>query len=64
MKLLKVVNFHRSPERLTGLDEINVNGVDLIGVVLGLTFKNKHFSEVIRAIDDRTIGRNGVSDVT
>ena len=64
MNLFEVVNLHRRPKRLTGLDEIDVNGVDLVGVVLGLTFENKHYCEVVGAIDDRTVGRCGATDIT
>ena len=64
MKLLEVVNLHRCPERLTGLNEIHMDGVDLVGVVFGLTFEDKHFSKVIRAIHNRTIGRSRTTDIT
>ena len=63
MNLFEVVNLNRSPKWLTGLDEIHVNGVDLVGVVLGLTFENKHFCEVVRAIDDGALGRRGATNI-
>ncbi len=64
MNLFEVVNLNRAPKCLTGLDEIHVNGVDLVGIVFGLTFENKHFCEVIRGIDDGALGRRGAADIT
>lgn len=64
MNLFEIVNLNRAPKCLTGLDEIHVNRVDLVGVVFGLTFENKHFCEVIRGIDDGALGRRGAADIT
>ena len=63
MNLFEVVNLNRAPKGLTGLDEIDVDGVDLVGVVFGLTFENKHFCEVVRAIDDGALGRRGATNI-
>ena len=64
MKLLEVVNLDRAPKCLTGLDEIHVDGVDLVGVMFGLTFENKHFSKIVRGINNRAIRRCRASDIT
>lgn len=64
MNLLEVVNLNRAPKCLTGLDEIHVNRVNLVGVVFGLTLENKHFSVVVRRINNRTIRRGRTADIT
>ena len=64
MNLFEVVNLNRAPKCLTGLDEIHVNGVNLVGVVFGLTLENKHFGVVVRGINNRTIRRGRAADIT
>jgi len=63
MNLFEVVNLNRAPKCLTGLDEIHVNRVNLVGVVFSLTLENKHFGVVVRSINNRTIRRGRAADI-